>query len=60
MTLVVRHNQHGAGGRDCRPQQLHDLRTCGRVEVTRGLVGQNEARLHRERAGNRHALLLTA
>ena len=35
-------------------------RTRGRVEVARRLVGQNEARLHRERAGDRHPLLLPA
>ncbi len=43
-----------------REQQLDDLGPRGRVEVAGGLVGQDELRPQRQRARDRHPLLLTA
>ena len=41
-------------------QQLDDLSAGRRVEITGRLVGQHERRPQRERAGDRHPLLLAA
>ena len=41
-------------------QQQHQLQTAHRVEVPGRLVGNDHARIVHERAGDRHALLLTA
>ena len=41
-------------------QHIHDLRGGARVEVAGGLVGQQQAGAVHQRAGNRHALQLTA
>ncbi len=57
---VVRDHQDRRAGRVDLQQQLHDLVRHGRVEVSRGLVGENHARLTRNCARNRRALLLAA
>src|ERR1700730_5110826 len=41
-------------------EELHDLPACRRVEVPGGLVGDDQARLMDEGAGDGHALLLAA
>ena len=43
-----------------RAQQVENAVGRLGVEISRGFVGENEGRLHRQRTGDRHALLLTA
>ena len=58
---VVRDDHHG--GTEARLQIANELQDLGagmRVEVARGLVGQQDWRIHRQRAGDRDALPLAA
>ena len=41
-------------------QQFHDFDAGGRIQVARGLVGQDQGRMRHQRASDRHALLLAA
>ena len=58
---VVRdqHDRRPSGGVD-RSQQLHDVPAVRAVEVAGRLVGEHDRRVVRQRAGERHALLLAA
>src|SRR5947207_11370 len=56
--VVVRGHHHGGAGSIDAVEQLHDVDRRRRVQVSRGLVGQQDQRTVHERARDRHALLL--
>ena len=58
--LVVRGHHHGRPRPVDAVEQLHDALARLRVEVPRGLVGQQDERAVDEGAGHRHPLLLSA
>src|SRR5215470_14455911 len=49
-----------AGALFQREEKVHHDRAGGEIEIAGWLVGEDELRMRRERAGNRHALLLAA
>ena len=53
-------HERGAALRMAREQQIDDLRPGGLVEIAGRLVGDEDGWVWRERAGERHALLLAA
>ena len=58
---IVRHHHHGGpGARDDGDQLVLQLGPRQRVERAEGLVHQQHLRLHRQRAGDAHALLHAA
>src|ERR1035437_3760897 len=57
--VVSGHHDRGSGAVD-PVQQAHDLQARGRVEVARGLVGQQNRRLVDEGPRDRHPLLLAS
>src|SRR5713101_7220038 len=58
---LVRHEHDGRFSRRVDlAQELHDVAAVGGVEISRGLVGQNERRIVGERARQRDALLFAA
>ena len=58
--LVVGGHEHGGAELVDLDQQLDDLPARDRVQVARGLVGDEDGRIVHERARDRGALLLTA
>src|ERR1700704_3102554 len=59
LPVVGRHQHGGATGIDLQ-EQLNDLPGGGRVQVSRGLIGEKNPRIMDEGAGDRDALLLAA
>src|SRR5687767_12998614 len=57
---LVRDHDHGLAGLGEALEHVHDLGRRGRVEVARGLVGEQNRRTVNERAGDRYALALSA
>ncbi|MFN8651507.1 MAG: hypothetical protein U0133_06375 [Gemmatimonadales bacterium] len=55
---IVGHHADGSPGAVQRLEQFHHRLAVGAVEVTGGLVGEEDQRLARDRPGHRHALLL--
>ena len=60
VTRIVRHHADGCAAAMQFAQQIHNLLAILRVEVSGGLIGQQDGRITRQRAGHRNALLLTA
>jgi len=59
--LIVRHEHQGGPAPPVqRQQELDDLLAGRGVEIAGGLVGQEQAGVERDRAGERDALLLAA
>ena len=56
----MRDDEDGVSGGVKLPQQVQNNLLVGLVEISRGLVGENQFRLIDQRARDRHALLLAA
>src|SRR5882762_1743712 len=59
LPVVSRHHDRGAAGIDLQ-QQLHNLPRGGRIQVSGGLVGEEDPRVMDEGTGDRDTLLFAA